>query len=81
MVFYLIRKIQLKKNLKFLKNINCSVVFFISAQKLNKKFQLLKEFLIDREILICRELTKLHETFIEEKFLKLIISILSQKEK
>ena len=57
----------IKKEFKFFDTINCSVVFFISAQKLKKKFQLLRQFLIDREILICRELTKLHETFYRGK--------------
>ena len=38
--------------------------FFISAKKLIKQFELLKNFFFDREILICRELTKLHESFL-----------------
>ena len=57
----------IKKEFEKIKNYKFSIVFFISAQKLNKKFELLKEFFSDREILICRELTKLHESFYRGK--------------
>ena len=57
----------IKKEFEIFKKLNCSTVFFISAQKLNKKISLLKEYFDDREILICRELTKLHETFYRRK--------------
>ncbi len=57
----------IKKEFEKFKNYKFSIVFFISAQKLNKKFELLKEFFSDREILICRELTKLHEIFYRGK--------------
>jgi len=57
----------IKKEFERFKNHKFSIVFFISAQKLNKKFELLKEFFSDREILICRELTKLHESFYRGK--------------
>ena len=57
----------IRKDFTFFRDLECSIIFFISAQKLNKKFELLKEFLSDREILICRELTKLHETFYRAK--------------
>tara|TARA_Y100001970_G_scaffold215199_1_gene263204 strand:+ start:5516 stop:6367 length:852 start_codon:yes stop_codon:yes gene_type:complete len=53
----------IKKEFNLFQSLKCSIIFFISAQKLNKNFQLLKEFFSDREILICRELTKLHESF------------------
>ena len=44
------------------KNLKCTIIFFVSAQKLNKNFELLKEFFFfGREVIICRELTKLHE--------------------
>ena len=41
--------------------------FFISVQKLNKKFEMLKEFFSERDILICREITKIHETIYRGK--------------
>ena len=43
---------------------NCFFYFF---SKLNKKIHLIKEFFPDRDILISREITKIHESFIEEK--------------
>ena len=57
----------IKKELELFSNLNCSIVFFISVQKLNKKFDLLKEAFPEREIIICRELTKLHETIYRGK--------------
>jgi len=57
----------IKKELELFNNLNCSIVFFISVQKLNKKFDLLKEAFPEREIIICRELTKLHETIYRGK--------------
>ncbi len=55
------------KEFDFLKSLKCSIIFFISAQKLKKRIDLLKKFFIDREILVCRELTKIHETFYRSK--------------
>ena len=57
----------IKKELELFNNLNCSIVFFISVQKLSKKFDLLKEAFPEREIIICRELTKLHETIYRGK--------------
>ena len=57
----------IKKVFTFLVNLKCTIVFYISAQKLVKKFELLKEHFLDREILICREVTKLHESFYRGK--------------
>ena len=57
----------IKKEFEVFKNFNCAIVFFVSAKKLNKKFEVLKNFFPDREILICRELTKLHETIYRGK--------------
>ena len=53
----------IKKEFQMFKNLKCSIVFFISAKKLVSKFDILKEFFPEREILICRELTKIHESF------------------
>ena len=55
------------KEFRIFENLSCPSIFFISAKKLEKKFELLKEFFFDREILICRELTKLHETLYRGK--------------
>tara|TARA_B100001121_G_scaffold16558_1_gene13149 strand:+ start:4363 stop:5217 length:855 start_codon:yes stop_codon:yes gene_type:complete len=53
----------IKKDFKLFENMNCSIVFFISARKLIKIFYLFKEFFTERELLICREITKIHETY------------------
>tara|TARA_B100001250_G_scaffold190209_1_gene163379 strand:- start:1009 stop:1863 length:855 start_codon:yes stop_codon:yes gene_type:complete len=57
----------IRKEFEMFKNLKCSIVFFISAKKLIKKFEILKEFFLEREILICREITKIHETFYRGK--------------
>ena len=57
----------IRKEFELFNNLNCSIVFFISVQKLSKKFDLLKEAFPEREIIICRELTKLHETIYRGK--------------
>ena len=57
----------IRKEFEMFKNLNCSIVFFISAKKLNKQFEMLKEFFSDRKILICREITKIHESFYRGK--------------
>ena len=53
----------IKKEFEIFKKNNCTSIFFISAQKLKKKLKLLKDYFPDQEILICRELTKIHESF------------------
>ena len=50
--------------LEILSNLNFSIVFFISPRKFNKIIPFLKKYLVDREILICREMTKIYEEFI-----------------
>ena len=57
----------IRKEFEMFRNLKCSIVFFISAQKLKKRFEILKEFFPEREILICREITKIHESFYRGK--------------
>ena len=61
------KKNSIKKEFKIFLNLECSIVFFISAKKLIKQFDLLKEYFSEREILICREITKIHEQFYRGK--------------
>ena len=61
------KKNLIKKEFKMFLKLECSIVFFISAKKLSKKFGLLKEYFPEREILICREITKIHEQFYRGK--------------
>ena len=56
-------KNELSKVLKSLKNLNYSLVFFVSGIKINFYLDFFKEFFLDRDILIAREMTKIHETF------------------
>ena len=44
--------------------LNCSIVFFISAKKINKIIKPLKFFFLNRKIVICREISKFYEEFI-----------------
>jgi len=52
---------KLFKNLSFLES---SIVFFISPNKLDKRINDIKNFFLNRDILICREITKYHEEYI-----------------
>ena len=54
----------LKEDFKILSNLNCSIVFFISPQKINKAIEVIKNFFSDRKILICREISKFYEEHI-----------------
>ena len=58
------KKIELKKLFNSISNINCSIVFFISPKKISKIINNLKDYFIDREILICREITKYYEEYL-----------------
>jgi 16S rRNA (cytidine1402-2'-O)-methyltransferase len=55
---------QVKKLFKNLSSIQCSIIFFISPNKLVKRIDDIKEFFSARDILICREITKYHEEYI-----------------
>ena len=57
------KEIAIKKDFELFKIYNCSIVFFISAQKLIKRLDLIKNYFVGRQILICREITKIHESF------------------
>ena len=54
----------LKEDFKILSNLNCSIIFFISPQKINKAIEVIKNFFSDRKILICREISKFYEEHI-----------------
>ena len=64
--FFPEKKKQLIEDLKNLSDLNSSIVFFISAKKLNKIIPYLKINFLDRKILICREMTKFYEEFIRK---------------
>ena len=58
---------ELDKVLKNLIDLNYSIVFFVSALKINFFISKFKEYFFDRKILIAREMTKIHEDFIRGK--------------
>ncbi len=55
---------QITKLFKNLSTLESSIIFFISPNKLDKRIGDIKEFFINRDILICREITKYHEEYI-----------------
>ena len=59
--------------------INYSIVFFISPKKINKIFDLIKKYFFNRNILICREITKFHEEYIRSSVKNLSEIFISSK--
>ena len=55
---------QIKKLFTNLSLLESTIVFFISPNKLDKRIDDLKEFFFNRDIIICREITKYHEEYI-----------------
>ena len=51
----------IKKDLEILSKLNFTIVFFISAKKFKKYSKYLEKYFLDRKLLICKELTKMHE--------------------
>ena len=64
MVFFLKKKKNLLNDLKNLSNVDSSIVFFISPNKINNSIEHIKTFFSGRKILICREMTKFFEEYI-----------------
>ena len=58
---------EIKEQLQTLSSLSCSIVFFISSKKINKIIKPLKFFFSDREVVICREMSKFYEEFIRTK--------------
>lgn len=54
---------QAEKEFFKLSNFENSIIFFVSARKINKYFTLINKYFSGRKIVICREITKLYETF------------------
>ena len=69
----------LSEDLSKLSNLDCSIVFFISAKKLNKALIEFKKYFLERNILICREMTKIYEEFIRNTVKKIDISEITLK--
>ncbi len=57
------KKSILDKDFNFLSKLNCSIVFFISAKKINKIIYHIKKYFSDRNIVICKEISKYFEEY------------------
>tara|TARA_B100000963_G_scaffold213615_1_gene186240 strand:+ start:2157 stop:3005 length:849 start_codon:yes stop_codon:yes gene_type:complete len=55
------------KELEMLGKINCAIIIFSSPRKFLKNLKKFQEYFEDREVVICREMTKLHEEFVRLK--------------
>ena len=58
---------ELEKVLKSLSNIEFSQIFFIPSLKINFYIEKFKKFFSGREIMIAKEITKIHETFFRDR--------------
>jgi len=61
------KKIQIDQLFQKISNLNCSIVFFIAPKKIKKIITQIQKYFNDRDILITREMTKLHEEYIRKK--------------
>ena len=64
--FFPEKKDQLSSELKKLSELDNSLVFFVSPKKINKIIPEIKKNFIGREIVFCREITKMFEEFIRK---------------
>ena len=62
--FFSEKRSELIRDLEILSNFNSSLIFFISAKKLNKNIPIIKKNFKGRKMIICREMTKFYEEFI-----------------
>jgi len=69
----------LNDDLLNLSSLDCSIVFFIAARKLEKTLTEFKKYFLERNILICREMTKIYEEFIRGTVREIDISKLTLK--
>ena len=58
---------ELSRTLKKITNVNCSLVFFIPATKVNFYINEFKKYFFARKIMIAKEMTKIHEQFIRDR--------------
>ena len=61
------KKLQIDQLFKKISYLNYSIVFFISPKKIKKIRTQIQKYFNDRDILITREMTKLHEEYIRDK--------------
>ena len=61
--FFPENNLEVRKNFEILSNLNCSIVFFISAKKFSRSINIIKKYFYGRNILICKEITKFYEEY------------------
>ena len=61
--FFPEKKSEIKKNFTKLSSLNSSIIFFISAKKINKAINIIKEYFSGRDIVIYKEITKFYEEY------------------
>ncbi len=61
--FFPENKSEIKENFEVLSKIKGSIVFFISSKKFNRSISVIKKYFLDREIVICKEITKYFEEY------------------
>ena len=69
--FFPEKKKILDKDLHILSGLDACLVFFVSPKKINKIIPDIKKFFLNRDILICREMTKFYEEYIRIEINKL----------
>ena len=69
--FFPEKKVEILKDLKILSELNCSIVFFVAAKKINRVIEPIKNYFSDREIVICKEISKFYEEYYRNKVRKL----------
>ena len=61
--FFPEKKSEIKEKFEKISNLNSSIVFFISAKKINKSINIIKEYFSGRDIVICKEISKFYEEY------------------
>ena len=59
---------EIKENFKSLASLNSSIVFFISAKKLNRNINIIKEFFLKEILLFVKKLPNIMKSFLDTKF-------------
>ena len=57
------KKSALDKDFNILSKLDCSIVFFVSAKKINRAIYHFKKYFFDRDILVCKEISKYYEEY------------------
>ena len=71
--FFPEKKKILDEDLDILSKLNSCIVFFVTPKKINKIIPIIKNFFFDRDIVICREMTKFYEEYTRSKVSELKI--------